>query len=328
MTRVRCVLARKAEGFSVHAACDAALLARSTFYHHAARLDVDDTVDEPAVGPAVPAAPADDDEKVGGGLDDGVLTDLIVEIYDESGKTAGRRPITAELAARGHSVNHKRVGRLMAAAEISGIMRQRRVSLTKQDPGAPPLPDLVRRQFDQPELDLVWVSDLTYIRTVEGWLYLATIMDLGSRRVIGWALGEHHDTQLVLDALHAAMRTRGRRSMGRRTIFHSDRGGEFTSKRFRKACKTFGLRQSAGRTGSCLDNAAAESLFASFKVEQVHRDGLYATRADARVAATRWLVRYNHRRRHSSIEYRTPIEHEQLLIEQRARPAASTAEAA
>jgi transposase InsO family protein len=102
-------------------------------------------------------------------------------------------------------------------------------------------------------------------------------MDLGSRRVIGWALGNHHDTQLVLDALHAAMATRGRRNMGGRTIFHSDRGGELTAERFRRACRTFGLRQSAGRTGSCLDNAAAESLFASFKVEHVHRDGLYAT---------------------------------------------------
>ncbi len=101
-----------------------------------------------------------------------------------------------------------------------------------------------------------------------------------------------------------------------------------TSKRFRRACKTLGLRQSAGRTGSCLDNAAAESLFASFKVEQVHRDGLYATKADARIAATRWLVRYNHRRRHSSIDYRTPIEHEQLLIEQRARVATSPRQAA
>jgi putative transposase len=243
-------------------------------------------------------------------------------------RAAGRRPVTAELAVRGRRVNHKRVGRLMAAAEISGIIRQRRMSLTKSDPGAPPLPDLVQRQFDPPELDLVWVSDLTYIRTVEGWLYLATIMDRGSRRVIGWALGNDHDIQLVLDALHAAMATRGRRNMGGRTIFHSDRGGEFTSKRFRRACRTFGLGQSAGRTGSCLDNAAAESLFASFKVEQVHRDGPYATRADARVAATRWLVRYNHRRRHSSIEYRTPIEHEQLLIEQRARPAVTTPEAA
>jgi putative transposase len=179
----------------------------------------------------------------------------------------------------------------MAAAEISGIIRQRRISLTKQDPGARPLPDLGQRQFDPPELDLVWVFDLTCIRTVEGWLYLATIMDLGFRRVIGWALGNHHDTQLVVDALHAAMVTRGRRNMGLRTIFHSDGRGESTSKRFRRACRTFGLRQSAGRTGSCLDSAAAESLFASFKVEQGYRDGLYATRADARRGATRWLVR-------------------------------------
>jgi transposase InsO family protein len=327
VTRVRCVLARKAEGFDVQAACHAAQLARSTFYHHAARLDHERAVAVPRVVAPV-AAPTADDDEVDGQLGNDELTELIVEIHDESGKTAGRRPITAELAARGHNINHKRVGRLMAAAEISGVMRQRRRSLTKQDPGAPPLPDLVQRQFDQPALDLVWVSDLTYIKTVQGWLYLATIMDLGSRRVIGWALGNHHDTQLVLDALHAAMRTRGRNHMGGRTIFHSDRGGEFTSKRFRRACKTFGLRQSAGRTGSCLDNAAAESLFASFKVEQVHRDGLYATKADARIAATRWLVRYNHRRRHSSIDYRTPIEHEQLLIEQRARPATSPRQAA
>jgi putative transposase len=304
VTRVRFVLARRTEGFAVQAACEAAQLARSTFYHHAARLDGDEDVTETPVVRTLPAARAAQ-EQPRGELDDDGLTDLIVEIHDESGETAGRRPITAELAARGHRVNHTRVGRLMAAAEISSIIRQRRILLTKPDPGAPPLPDVVRGQFDPPELDLVWVSDLTYLWTVEGWLYFATIMDLVSRRVIGWALGNHHDTQLVLDALHSAMATRGRRAMGGRTIFHSDRGGDFTTKRFRRACKAFGLRQSAGRTGSCLDNAAAESLFASFKVEQVHRDGLYATRADARLAATRWLVRYNHRRRHWTIEYRT-----------------------
>jgi putative transposase len=149
----------------------------------------------------------------------------------------------------------------------------------------------------------------TYIPTDEGWLYLASVIDLGSRRLLGWSMGEAHDADLVCNAAAAAVAARGRDRMDG-TVFHSDRGSEYTSAKFRQACTNLGLRQSTGRTGSCLDNAVAEAFFATLKVELVNRRR-FRTRAEARTAIFAWLHYYNARRLHSTLQHMTPLEWEQ-----------------
>jgi len=164
--------------------------------------------------------------------------------------------------------------------------------------------------FDRLALSVIsrWCGDITYIPTDEGWLYLATTLDLGSRRLLGWSMADHMRAELVCDALSAAVATRDRSRMDH-TIFHSDRGSQYASNEFTHACKRLGVRRSMGRTGSCLDNAVAESFFATLKVELCDR-ARYATRAEARTAVFRWIAYYNHRRLHSTLGYLTPVEWE------------------
>lgn len=147
--------------------------------------------------------------------------------------------MTAELRRRGWQVNHKRIERLMRIHGVVGHRPRKRRSLTKQDADAPPLPDLVGRRFNPDRPDHSWVGDITYIPTDEGWLYLAGMPDLGSRRLVGYAMGEVHDTQLAEAALEQAVTTRGLGAMDG-TIFHSDRGSEYTSQLFRAACQRLG----------------------------------------------------------------------------------------
>ncbi len=164
------------------------------------------------------------------------------------------------------------------------------------------------RLFDPDQVDHTWAGDITYVPTGEGWLYLATVIDLASRRLIGYSMSTSVDTELVADALKMAVATRGLVTMDE-TIFHSDRGTQYTSKTFRTLCSDLGLRQSAGRTGSCLDNAVAESFFATLKVELVNRLR-YRTRAEARTSIFAWTVRYNRRRLHSTLGMIPPVEWE------------------
>ena len=183
----------------------------------------------------------------------------------------------------------------MAVHGIVGHRPRRRRGLTKPDAATPPAPDLVGRLFDPDQPDRIWVSDLTYVPTDEGWLYLASVLDLASRHLLGWSMGTHHDAGLVCDALQAAMATRGRAPM-EATIFHTDRGSESSSTACLDTCDGLGLRRSMGRTGSCLDNAVAESFFATLKVELVdrHHD---RTRAQARASIFRWIAWYRGRDR-------------------------------
>jgi putative transposase len=215
-------------------------------------------------------------------------------------------------------LNRKRTARLMREEGLQGHRPRRRRSLTKPDEGAAPIPDLVGRAFQPKLLDTVWAGDITYIRTGEGWLYLATVIDLASRRLLGWSMGERHDATLAVNALEMAVQVRGRRSMDG-TIFHHDRGAEYTSDAFRTACGRLGVTQSASRTGSCLDNAVAESFFATLKVELIHRLH-FATRAEARRAIFGWVHRYNHRRRHSTIGMIPPVTYERQHRQTRPLP--------
>ena len=166
--------------------------------------------------------------------------------------------------------------------------------------------DLVGRDFNPPAPDVTWCGDITYLRTGEGWLFLATVIDLYSRRVIGWSVAAHMRAELVADALKMAVATRGGTVDG--VVFHSDRGSQYSAASFGQLCERHGVRQSMGATGVCWDNAAAESFFGTLKRELAHRQK-WATRADARRAVIRWIEGwFNARRLHSSLNYRTPLD--------------------
>jgi putative transposase len=200
----------------------------------------------------------------------------------------------------------------MRAHGIVGYRPRRRRSLPKQDHAAAPAPDLLGRLFNPQRPDVAWCGDVTWIPTDEGWLYLASVIDLASRHLLGYSMSTHHDAALVVGALQAAVTTRGLQRMDG-TIFHSDRGAEYTSSACTTACTRLGLRRSMSRTGSCLDNAVAESWFASLKVELVHR-AHYRSRAEARAAIFAWIAWYNRFRLHSANDYLPPIEWEQQHV--------------
>ena len=166
------------------------------------------------------------------------------------------------------------------------------------------------RLFDPDRPDVAWCGDLTYIRTDEGWLYLASVLDLSSRALIGWSMSEKHDAALACAALEAAVALRGRRRMDG-VIMHTDRGAEYTSAAFATTCEQLGAVRSMSRTGSCLDNAVAEAFFATLKVELVDRRH-FRTRAEARTAIFAWIAWYNNYRLHShNPDYLPPVEWEQ-----------------
>jgi putative transposase len=299
VSRYRCVDAQKAAGFPVAAACAAAGVSTSAFYAWAARREL-----------APPPAGAE-------------LVAEIRAIHTESGGTYGSPRVTAELRRRGMKVNHKRVERLMAAHGIVGHRPRRPRGLTKPAAATPPAPDLVGRLFAPDRPDVAWCGDLTSVPTNEGWLYLASVLDLASRRLVGWSMGGRHHAGLVTAALAAAVAVRGRRRMDA-TIFHTDRGSEYASAACIDACERLGLRRSVGRAGSCLDNAVAESFFATLKVELVDRCH-YRTRAEARASIFAWIHWYNRRRLHSTNGYLSPVEWEQRHAT--IHPAAATAAA-
>jgi putative transposase len=285
--RYRCVDAQKAAGFPIAAACQAAGVTRSAYYAWTTRAT---------------QGPSDHDRE------EARLAAEIRRIHARSGGTYGVPRIHAELRRGGWTANHKRVERLMRCHGIVGYRPRRRRSLTRPDRGAAPAPDLLGRLFDPERPDVAWCGDVTWIPTDEGWLYLASVIDLASRHLVGYSMGSHHDAALVVGALQAAVTTRGQAHMPD-TIFHSDRGAEYSSTACVQACQRLGLRRSMGRTGSCLDNAVAESWFASLKVELVHRQH-YRTRAEARTAIFAWIAWYNRFRLHSANNYLPPIEWE------------------
>ena len=298
MTRYRWVLARKAEGFPVTMACAVAEVSRQAFYDWRLRL---------AGGPS-------DAEQAEAGL-----VEQMREIHDEFDETYGSPRMTVELANQGTVVNHKRVERLMRVHGMVGVHKPAKVRTTIRAEHNPPLPDLVGRRFDPGMADVAWVSDITYIPTVEGWLYLATVLDLGSRRLLGYSMNTHMRTSLITDAVDMAAGIRGGATAG--IVFHSDRGSQYMSHEFAQAIGDHQMVQSVGRTGVCWDNSVAESFFSSLKRELVSRYR-FEDRSGARRAIFAWINRYNTRRLHSSLGYLPPIEWENIYHQQPADQAA------
>ncbi len=243
-------------------------------------------------------------------IGDRQLTIEIEALWECSARTYGSPRVHAWLQRQGFQVSRKRVARIMRDQGFEGESGRRKVRTTIVDRRAKAAEDRVRRDFNPTAPDVTWCGDITYLRTGEGWLYLATVIDLFSRRVIGWSLAEHMRTSLVADALETAVATRGGGGHLDGVIFHSDRGCQYTSAEFGELCERLGVVQSMGATGVCWDNAAAESFFGSLKRELAHRQR-WATRAEARRAVIRWIEGwFNSRRLHSSLSYHTPIETE------------------
>jgi transposase InsO family protein len=238
---------------------------------------------------------------------DAALSEHIRSVHDASHCTYGAPRVHAELRAAGTRVGKKRVARLMRAAALAGRRpkRFRRTTIPSTTATAPP--DLVRRDFNPSAPNRLWLSDITYIRTWEGWLYLAVILDAFSRRVVGWALADNLRTEMATDALQMALVSR---RPGAGLIHHSDRGSQYLSAAYIDILTLYSAHSSAGRPGTCFDNAPAESFFATLKKELVHR-ATWPTRQQARTAIFAYIESfYNRKRRHSTLDYRSPADFE------------------
>lgn len=238
---------------------------------------------------------------------DAELLDQIRLIHHNLDGAPGVRRVWAELTALGWRVGHERVWRLMHEAGLQGRRPPRRRSLTVAGRRPIDAPDLLGQDFSAAVPDTRWCGDITYIATVDGWVYLATVIDLHSRKVVGWALDNHLRTSLVTDALGQALATRHPPAG---VIFHSDRGCQYTSAEFADFCNGHSVRRSMGRRATCYDNAVAESFFATYKKELIHTRP-WESLAEVRQQTFLWIEgSYNRKRRHSTLGYLTPSEYE------------------
>ncbi len=231
----------------------------------------------------------------------------IEAIHTASRETYGARRVHAELRAEGVAVSRPRVARLMRALGRQGVTRRKRRCTTRRDPEAAVAPDRVQRRFEAAEPNRLWVADITYVPTLEGFVYLATVLDVFSRKVVGWAMRARQTVAVVQAALEMALQTRAARGV----VFHSDRGSQYTALAFSRRCAEAGIERSMGAAGNCYDNAMAESLFATLECELLQRVP-FATREQAETEIFRFLEGfYNRKRRHSALGYLSPVEFEQ-----------------
>jgi putative transposase len=291
VSRYRCVDDQKAAGFPVTAACEAAEVSTSGYY---------DWQQREAAGPT---------ERQ---IAEAQLVELMRAIYEAAEENYGVPRMHRELRRAGQVVNKKRVERLMRRHGMVGRHHRPRLRTTIPGPDGYRIPDLVGRRFDPGRPDTAWCQDITYIPTGEGWLFLASVLDLGSRRLLGYSMAEHMRTELVLDALEMAVAARGGDHAVRGVIVHADRGSQYTSNDYLDYCLDphRQLRPSVGRTGVCWDNSVAESFWSSLKRECI-QGRVFPTRAEARRAVFRWINWYNTTRLHSSLDHVPPIEWEQ-----------------
>jgi putative transposase len=239
--------------------------------------------------------------------EDAVLSERIVAIHQQRRGVYGAPRIHAELAEAGVCCGRKRVARLMRAAGIAGCHRRRTPRTTRREPQAVPAPDRVERQFSASASNQLWTADITYIPTWSGFLYLAVVLDVYSRRIVGWAMAEHLRTELVLSALEMALWNR-RPAQG--VIHHSDQGSQYTAIAFGQRCHAAGVVPSMGSGGDCYDNAITESFFATLECELLRRT-TFRTHSVARMALFDYIEGfYNRQRRHSALGYLSPAAYE------------------
>ncbi len=242
---------------------------------------------------------------------DAVLLERIRAIHQKSRGTYGAPRIHAELVDEGWHIGRKRVARLMCEAGLEGASRRKWISTTQRRLDARPAPDLVERDFTADGPDQLYVADITYVPTWAGFLFLAVVLDVCTRRVVGWAMANHLRTELVLDALNMALHQRRPTNV----IHHSDQGTQYTSISFGRRCKQAGVRPSMGSVGDCYDNAMCESFFATLECELIDRT-TFRTHAEAKLAIFEFIEGwYNPHRRHSSIDYLSPINYEKRMLE-------------
>lgn len=240
------------------------------------------------------------------------LTQQIKDIHHQSRQTYGSPRIQAELADKGVQCGHNRVARLMQEAELQAKQSHKfKVTTTNSSHDYPVVPNRLNQDFIASRANEKWLADITYIATDQGWLYLAAVLDLYSRRIVGWAMSDSLHRQLVFDALHMALQNR-QPLPG--LVHHSDRGSQYASDDYQALLTKFGMQASMSRKGNCYDNAPMESFFGSLKTEWVyHRH--YRTRSEAKTDIFEYIeLFYNRFRRHSALDYQCPVGFEQLAI--------------
>jgi putative transposase len=242
-------------------------------------------------------------------LADVVLGDRIEELHRASTEAYGRPRIQADLRDENVFVSDKRVARLMRERSIQGASRRKAFKTTIRDENARPAPDLVNRKFTADAPDQLWVADITYVPTLAGFLFLAIVLDVFSRRVVGWAMATHMRAELVVDALDMAIHNRKPKNV----IHHSDQGSQYTSIAFSKRCDSAGVRPSMGSVGDCYDNAMCESFNAILECELLVKHRFQNQRAAALKVFEFIEGFYNPRRRHTSIGNISPMEFERRM---------------
>jgi putative transposase len=239
----------------------------------------------------------------------------IARLFAKHRGTYGSPRITADLRDEGWRVSENTVAGIMRELGLRARRRKRRKQTTRQGRGRWRAPDLIGRDFPASTVNRKWYGDGTEIPTDEGKLYLDSVLDMGSRRIVGFALGEHHDADLATMALQMAVAVRGGKDAIAGVIFHTDQGSEYTAGDFRVACGRCGITQSMGRVGSALDNAVIESWHSTLEFELRSLEH-FTTKAQARRRVAAWIEEYNHERRHSSLDMRSPIDYELQLVAQ------------
>ena len=272
MSRYACVADQKAAGFPVTKACEVAEVSTSGFYDWCQREAAEPTQREIA---------------------EAEIVELIREIFNATDSAYGVPRIHRDLRTAGVVINIKRVRRLMRLHGMAGRCIRRRIRTTIPGPDGYTIPDLIGRAFTPGQPNRAWVQDITYIWTGEGWLYLASVIDLGSRRLLGYSMADHMRTELVIDALNAAITARNGDVAG--VIAHADRGSQYTSNDYLDRCQHHQLRPSVGRVATCFDNAVAESFWATLKRECL-QGRVFATRAEARRKIFIWINWFNEHR--------------------------------
>lgn len=254
-------------------------------------------------------------------LSDEALLVHIKALHTETRGAYGWPRIWRELVARGTPVGKQRVQKLMQLHGIRAKGKRRFKVTTDSRHDLPISPNLLNREFAVAEPDRVWVGDITYIATDEGWLYLAVVIDLFSRQVVGWSLREDMTSNIVIDALRMAW---FKRHPGKQAgvLFHSDRGSQYASGAFRDVLREYGITSSMSRRGNCWDNACSETLFGSLKVERLHGQR-FVTRRHAKDETIAWLLWYNQARLHSTLAYVSPMQFEQTWLAAQPRQASS-----